>query len=167
MTGGQLLLVSHDRAFLDNVVTSTIVFDSDGQVREYVGGYEDWVRQRAAAMAAPRPPAPPPVKAAVTERAKKTPSAAKPSGKKLSYREQKEFDELPARIETLEAEQRAVAAAIADPLFYKTGADAIKDSLARQEKIAADLAVMYARWDELDARTSRSSSAPSSPSRSR
>jgi ABC transport system ATP-binding/permease protein len=172
---GTLLLVSHDRAFLDNVVTSTIVFDSDGQLREYVGGYEDWVRQRAAAMApAPSSKAPSDKpagagKTVATARAK-TPAAgaaAKPAGKKLSYREQREFDELPARIEALEAEQRDLAVAVADPLFYKKGADAIAASLARQEKIAAELAVMYARWDALDARATRSTPAPSSTSRSR
>jgi ATP-binding cassette subfamily F protein uup len=157
---GTLLLVSHDRAFLDNVVTSTIVFDNDGQLREYVGGYEDWVRQRTAAMA----PAPPTIARAKTPAAA---AAAKPAGNKLSYREQREFDELPARIETLEAEQRELAAAAAEPLFYKRGADAIAATLARQEKIAAELAVMYARWDALDARTTRNTPAPSSTSRSR
>jgi ATP-binding cassette subfamily F protein uup len=174
---GTLLLVSHDRAFLDNVVTSTIVFDSDGQLHEYVGGYEDWVRQRAAAMApASAPPSKAPSdkpagtgKTIATARAKAPAAgaAAKPAGKKLSYREQREFDELPARIEALEAEQRDLAAAVADPLFYKKGADAIAASLARQEKIAAELAVMYARWDALDARATRSTPAPSSTSRSR
>ena len=83
------------------------------------------------------------------------------------YREQREFDELPALIEALEREQRDLIAAVADPLFYQKGADAIAASLARQEKIAAELAVMYARWDALDARATRSTPAPSSTSRSR
>jgi ATP-binding cassette subfamily F protein uup len=169
---GTLLLVSHDRAFLDNVVTSTIVFDTDGQVREYVGGYEDWVRQRAAAMAPP----PRPLKPAKANSVKKVDAgksgaaksgAAKPAGKKLTYREQREFDELPGRIEALEVEQRDLAASLEDPGFYTKGAEAITASLARQAAIAADLAVMYARWDELDARATRSSPAPSSTSRSR
>ena len=95
---GTLLLVSHDRAFLDNVVTSTFVFEGDGRVQEYVGGYEDWLRQRraacrfAGALQAPTAPA----------------EGVRTGPKKLSYREQRELDELPARIEALEAEQRTL-----------------------------------------------------------
>jgi ATP-binding cassette subfamily F protein uup len=87
--------------------------------------------------------------------------------KKLSYREQRELKELPARIEALEAELRDVNAAVVDPLFYTKGADVIRASLARQDEIAAELASKYARWDALDSRSTRSSSAPSSASRSR
>ena len=163
---GTLLLVSHDRAFLDNVVTSTIVFDGDGQVREYVGGYEDWLRQRQA------PPAAAGGKQDAAPAAGSGP-AARPRGgegatpKKLSYREQREFDDLPAKIETLEAEQQALTATVQDPLFYTKPADAIRESLARLEAIASELTATYARWDQLDARATRSSPAPSSPSRSR
>jgi len=148
-------------------VTSTIVFDSDGQVREYVGGYEDWVRQRAAAMAPPPKPLKPDKSGSVkkADAAKSGPAKAGP--KKLTYREQREFDELPARIEGLEAEQRDLAATLEDPGLYTKGAAAITASLARQATIADELAAMYARWDELDARATRSSSAPSSTSRSR
>jgi ATP-binding cassette subfamily F protein uup len=163
---GTLLLVSHDRAFLDNVVTSTIVFEGDGDVREYVGGYEDWLRQRAApaAQAAggqvavpatkPGPPARPRPDEAVVP-------------KKLSYREQRELEELPARIDALEAEQRALTAAVQGALFYTKPADEIRETLARLEAIAPELTAAYARWGALDARATRSSPAPSSASRSR
>ena len=165
---GTLLLVSHDRAFLDNVVTSTIVFESDGQVREYVGGYEDWLRQRPVPQTAAE-------KAAAEKAAGEKPDAApapqpsreEPALKKLSYREQREFKELPARIEALEGEQGDLNATVQDARFYTKPADEIRASLARLEAIASELTAVYARWDELDARATRSSPGPSSASRSR
>jgi ATP-binding cassette subfamily F protein uup len=160
-----LLIVSHDRAFLDNVVTSTFVFEGDGQIEEYVGGYEDWVRQRAAAVKSPAPPARSASPAAPASPAADSAQAA--AVRKLSYREQREFEDLPARIESLEAEQRDLNAAVQDPLFYTKGADAIQASLARLEAVGSELLTVYARWGELDARASRSSPAPSSTSRSR
>jgi ATP-binding cassette subfamily F protein uup len=166
---GTLLLVSHDRAFLDNVVTSTLVFEGDGVVSEYVGGYEDWVRQRsdsAAAQPAATPAKPSPGGDAGARRATAASGASGAPPKKLSYREQREFDELPARIDALEGEQRDLNAAIADPLFYTKPADAIRGALARVDELAGELTAAYSRWDELDARVSRSSSAPSSASRS-
>jgi ATP-binding cassette subfamily F protein uup len=141
---GTLLLVSHDRAFLDNVVTSTFVFEGDGRVQEYVGGYEDWVRQRLAEKA--RPKADP----ADKNKPKTTKIAARP--KKLSFKEQREFEALPAAIDALESEQRALAAKIANPGFYKEAADTIKQSLARVDELQRELAAVYARWGELDAR---------------
>jgi ATP-binding cassette subfamily F protein uup len=161
---GTLLLVSHDRAFLDNVVTSTIVFEGHGVVREYVGGYEDWLRQRPA----PTEAVPPKAKSAAA--AAGPPPAASGGGtapKKLSYREQREFEELPGRIDALEAEQRELNAAIQDPLFYTRSADEIRGSLARLDALAGELTAAYSRWDELDARATRNSPAPSSASRSR
>ncbi len=162
---GTLLLVSHDRAFLDNVVTSTIVFESDGDVREYVGGYEDWLRQRAVpdAQAAGGQVA---VPAARPEPAAR-PRLEEAASKKLSYREQREFEELPARIDALEAEQRDLTTAVQDALFYTKPADEIRKTLARLEAIAPELTAAYARWGALDARATRSSPAPSSASRSR
>jgi ATP-binding cassette subfamily F protein uup len=143
---GTLLLVSHDRAFLDNVVTSTFVFEGNGVVQEYVGGYDDWLRQRKVEDAAPAreprtPKTPPPV-----------PTAATPPPKRLSYMERRELDALPARIEGLESEQRALAAQIADPEFYKERADAITATLERARHIDDELIEAYARWDELDSR---------------
>jgi len=140
---GTLLLVSHDRAFLDNVVTSTFVFEGGGSVREYLGGYADWLRQRAALPAATAPRHKP------VERAPR----ARTASTKLSYREQRELDELPARIEALEAEQRALGAAIADPDFYRQPAAAINVALERTQAIEQELLELYARWDTLDSRS--------------
>lgn len=156
---GTLLLVSHDRAFIDHVVTSTLVCRGDGIVEEFVGGYEDWLRQRRAAE--PRSQADP-----------KTPSdlkAGRPAGaaataarqddgalraRKLSYKEQRELEALPDRIGALEAEQEALTARVADPAFYTEPAEAIHAALARVETLQAELLDAYARWDELDSRTS-------------
>ena len=141
---GTLLLVSHDRAFIDNVVTSTLAFEGAGRVQEYVGGYEDWLRQRrtpgpetsAAAHDMPAPPAP----RAVSLRTK------------LSFREQQEFQALPRHIEELEGEQRRLAAAVANPDFYKESREGIEQTLARLDALQGALAEAYARWDELDSR---------------
>ena len=147
---GTLLLVSHDRAFIDHVVTSTLVFEGDGNVQEYVGGYEDWVRQRPAQNAATKP-------TASVERAPVGPASVGPDfsralKKKLSFNEQRELDQLPQRIEQLEAEQEELHARIASPDFYKEPADAIARALARVDEIKDSLHDAYARWDELDSR---------------
>jgi ATP-binding cassette subfamily F protein uup len=149
---GTLLLVSHDRRFLDNVVTSTIAFEGEGRVEEYVGGYEDWLRQAGAASA----------KASARQAGDKTagsrtlPEAASvtaTSRKKLSYNEQRELEALPARIESLEAERAALQQRIAHPGFYKEGAEAIAAALARSTTVDGELSALYARWDELDSRS--------------
>ncbi|HZT75800.1 MAG TPA: ATP-binding cassette domain-containing protein [Vicinamibacterales bacterium] len=142
---GTLLLVSHDRAFLDNVVTSTFVFEGDGVVQEYVGGYEDWLRQRRTVDAAARLA---PKKDPVAPRGAS--GAAGP--KKLTYMERRELDALPARIEALDAEQRALAARIADPAFYKEETAAINAALERAEQVERELLAAYARWDDLESR---------------
>jgi ATP-binding cassette subfamily F protein uup len=148
---GTLLLVSHDRTFLDNVVTSTMVFEGNGRVKEYVGGYADWLRQRGSADAltqqSVRRPAEP-------SRSGST-MAATATRKKLSYNETRELELIPATIEALEAEQAALNAAIAAPDFYKSGADAIARTLARLEELQATLISAYARWDELDSRAQK------------
>jgi ATP-binding cassette subfamily F protein uup len=144
---GTLLLVSHDRAFLDNVVTSTFVFEGDGRVQEYVGGYEDWLRQRPAAggatASAERDVRSPGATAASAER-------SAPQRKKLSYNEQRELAELPARIDALESEQRRLAEKIGGPEFYREGGDAIGAALARAASLSHELASVYARWAELE-----------------
>jgi ATP-binding cassette subfamily F protein uup len=149
---GTLILVTHDRAFLDNVVTSTFVFEGDGIIQEYVGGYDDWLRQREAAAAAPPRPA-----AALRPSERKVQPVDRPlvspgDAKKLSYRERRELDALPARIESLEAEQRALAASITDPAFYKEPAATIAGVLERAEKIERELIELYIRWDALESR---------------
>ncbi len=145
---GTLLLVSHDRAFLDNLVTSTLVFERNGRVEEYVGGYEDWVRQAAAARPIRPQSGTPPVapKPAQPEKGESRPS------KKLSYKETRELETLPARIENLEQEQQQLNALAASPEFYKAGATTIKDTLARLEAIEQELLEAYGRWHDLESR---------------
>jgi ATP-binding cassette subfamily F protein uup len=141
---GTLLLVTHDRVFLDNVVTSTLVFEGEGRVREYVGGYEDWLQQRAPALAP------------VISRERVEPRAAAerpPSRRKLSYNEEREFEQLPARIEALEAEQRKLSAAVSHPEFYREPAETIRAKLSRLEALPEELLQSYSRWHDLDSRS--------------
>jgi ATP-binding cassette subfamily F protein uup len=137
---GTLLLVSHDRRFLDNVVTSTLAFEGDGRVDEYVGGYEDYVRQR------PQAPAPPP---AIEER---TPVSApvRPRKKKRTFKEEREYAELPDRIAALESEHQRLHTALADPVFYTKGGAEIKAAVDRVEQIDRELLDAMTRWNELD-----------------
>ncbi len=149
---GTLLLVSHDRAFIDHVVTSTLVFEGEGRVQEYVGGYEDWLRQRrnaeAEAAAAPVRRAGSGANAATI--ATKEPSRAQ---RKPSYKEQLELEQLPARIEALESEQKQLQASVASADFYKRPATEIHESLSRLEELETLLLAAYTRWDTLDSRT--------------
>ena len=144
---GTLLLVSHDRAFLDNVVTSTFVFEGEGRVQEFVGGYEDWLRQRDAAARQTKKARVSPVPASVPRAAVK-----KPAAPKLSFKEKRELDGWPARIEALEAEQRDLHTRVAGPAFYREGKEAIAAALARQTALERELVAAYARWHELEAR---------------
>ena len=139
---GTLLLVSHDRAFLDNVVTSTLVFEGDGRVREYVGGYEDWLR--ACGRAAPS--LKPSLRVVRVARREKDPDGPR----KLSYREQRELEALPGMIETLEAEQTQLHAAAADPAFYQQPGENMAATIGRLEAIERELDSCYARWEELE-----------------
>ncbi len=153
---GTLLLVSHDRVFLDNVVTSTLVFEGDARVQEYVGGYNDWLRQ-AGAGGRRRDPAAPSGRASRQSAGETiSPEADSPSRpdqrKRLSYNEKREFAQLPARIEALEAEQQALEAGIADPAFYREPAEVIRQKIARLESVHQELLDAYAKWDEFDSR---------------
>jgi len=142
---GTLLLVSHDRAFLENVVTSTWVFEGGGRVVEYVGGYEDWLRQRPPAAApAARRSAPEPVRGKP-----RTTEAAVSRPRKLSNRERRELEGIPSQIEALEREQRTLRERIAGSDFYKEQAAAIAEAMARVDGIDRELLQLYARWDEL------------------
>jgi ATP-binding cassette subfamily F protein uup len=140
---GTLLLVSHDRAFLDNVVTQTLAFEGDGQWKEYAGGYEDWRRASRAARSGPEPagPAAPPTAAR---------APARPA--KLTFNEARELERLPARLEGLEAEQRALAAKRADPALYQDRSLDPKALAARHAEIEAQLDRLLARWEELEAK---------------
>jgi ATP-binding cassette subfamily F protein uup len=148
---GTLLLVSHDRAFIDNVVTSTLAFEGGGRVSEYVGGYEDWLRQRPVATTVDRLPTTVTRPGSGAPKADR-PESGSPGSKKLTYREREELHALPARIEALETEQRDLEAAIAGPDFYKESAAAIKEALARREAVHEELLHALARWDELESR---------------
>jgi ATP-binding cassette subfamily F protein uup len=153
---GTVLMVSHDRAFLDNVVTSTLVFEGEGKVREYVGGYQDWLRQggsprllgvtesksgkadlNSAVVAAAPAPAP----------AVEAPAAKK----KLSYKLQRELEALPGQIEAMEQQIAAVEAQMADASFYQRPAAETAAVIAQLEQLQAELEVMVERWAELDA----------------
>jgi ABC transport system ATP-binding/permease protein len=147
---GTLLLVSHDRDFLDNTVTSTLVFEGDGRVQEYAGGYEDWLRQRPAAgqPAVARP------RSTEVIAGGATPGTPRPGlKKKLSYNEQREFEQLPGRIGDLEAEQETLTRAVAHPDFYREPAAVIKQVLARLDQIHGELLDLYKIWDDLDSRS--------------
>jgi ATP-binding cassette subfamily F protein uup len=145
---GTLLLVSHDRAFLDNVVTSTLVFEGEGRIGEYVGGYSDWRRQRQAAA---RDTKPAPV-AAASKPSASAASVAKPATRprKLSYKDQRELEALPARIEVLETEQAQLHATVNDAGFYQRSPDDINAALERLEALARELETCYERWGVLE-----------------
>ena len=144
---GTILLVSHDRAFLDNVVTSVFAFEGDGRVVEYVGGYEDWLRQREPASKPSRAEARQTV--APVRPVGQPPPARKPA-KKLSFKEQKELEALPERIAALEATVGTFEAQLASPEFYREAAHTVRDAADSLEVAQADLQAAYARWSELD-----------------
>ena len=138
---GTLLLVSHDRSFLNNVVTSTFVFEGEGKVNEYIGGYDDWQRQSEARQKN------------ITE---KTPSKAELVRKqderprKRTFKEQRELEALPQRIETLETEQQQLHQAMGDPIFFQKGKDEIANIKARISALECELAEAYQRWGALE-----------------
>ncbi len=143
---GTLLLVSHDRDFLDNVVTSTLVMEGEGRVGDYIGGYSDWLRQRplagqaeAPARAAEKPAAAP---------AAETQAAA--GKRKLSYKDARELEQLPAKIEQLERDVEGLTAAMNDPAFYTRSSAEVTAHTQQLAKVQAELDAAYARWEELD-----------------
>ena len=150
---GTVFLVSHDRAFLDNVVTQTIASEGGGQWKEYVGGYSDWLRQRPAGGAA---------RFDATGGVETKPAtsagagdAAKPKAvvrKKLSFKEQRELEQLPARIAALEAEQAALQARLADPVFYQGPPEAVRDAQLRMASVDAEIDAALLRWEALEAK---------------
>jgi ABC transport system ATP-binding/permease protein len=140
---GTVLLVSHDREFLNNVVTSTLAMEGDGVVKEYIGGYDDWLRQSKKEPQLKQPPE--------NAAAKKT-SVAKPAAerpRKLSFKEKKELEAVHKLIETLEAEQRQLHEAMANPDFYKKGSE-VAAATARLKELGGQLKNAYARWQELE-----------------
>lgn len=150
---GTVLMVSHDRAFLDNVVTSTLVFEGDGQVREYVGGYQDWIRQGGSAkllgVKEAKAQKAEPVASASPAPAAPAPAPA-PAKKKLSYKVQRELEALPGQIEDIESQMAAVQAQIGSPGFYQRPAAETTAVLASLDSLQARHDALVERWAELD-----------------
>ncbi len=151
---GTVFLVSHDRTFLDNVVTQVIVSEGQGMWREYVGGYSDWERVKATAASAPAAPAAA-ARASPAKAQDASASAQGASGKKvkLSYKEQRELEELPQLIASLEDEQSAITAQLNAPDFYKTNPADGRRMNARYAEIEDLLLDALERWERLEART--------------
>jgi ATP-binding cassette subfamily F protein uup len=143
---GTVLLVSHDRTFLDNIVTSTFAFEGDGRVVEYVGGWEDYQRQsdsrRPLSVVRDERPRP--------ERGARSPGASEGSRRKLSYKEQRELEALPQRIAALEDEQRRLREESESSDFYKESADHIRGVLDRLEQVGQELDAALERWMQLE-----------------
>ncbi|MFI5296120.1 MAG: ATP-binding cassette domain-containing protein [Thermodesulfovibrionales bacterium] len=140
---GTVLLVSHDREFLNNIVTSTIVFEGDGRLVEYVGGYDDWLRQRS--LSSP----------AGTEKAKKKekPEKSRPQRERmriLTFKEKKEIETLPGLIESMEAERSALYETLADPDFYRQDGSRIPAVKARVAELDKEIPAAYERWELLE-----------------
>jgi ATP-binding cassette subfamily F protein uup len=139
---GTLLLVSHDREFLDKVVTSTLVFEAPGRIGEYVGGYSDWLQQRKAPVGADRTPAPAPAPAP-------TP-ASRAKSRKISYQERRELQAMPEKIAQLEAEQARLQATVNDPQLFRREPAQAAAALERLAVLARQLEADYSRWDALE-----------------
>lgn len=138
---GTILLVSHDRAFLNNVVTSTLVFEGNGTITEYAGGYDDWLSQRPEPVVVKEP-------ARAREVRKKPEQKDRP--RKLTFKEAKELEELPGRIEALEQEQRSLYARMADPALYREAGEEVHRTRLRIAEIEGELAEFYERWAGLE-----------------
>ncbi len=147
---GTLLLVSHDREFLDNVVTSTLVFEGRAQLNEYVGGYSDWLRQRKSPPATPRASSAPSAPASAGARAGAIAAPAQLKPRRLSYNEQRELAGLPDKILQLESEQSQLQTAIADPELFKGDAARGAAVLKRLQSLTEELETAYARWGALE-----------------
>jgi len=146
---GTLILVSHDRAFLDNVVTSTLVMEGNGRIGEYIGGYVDWLRQRSGNNSFGSNAAKPVevVKAALTKV-----EPATPAKRKLSFKEAKELEALPLKIEQLENQIADMTSQMAEPSFYsKNNAAAITEFNSKMAALQVDLDATYSRWQMLEA----------------
>ncbi len=144
---GTVFLVSHDRAFLDNVVTQSIVSEGEGEWKEYVGGYSDWLRQK------PQLDAPTAVeKVGTGGTAAKPKPAAEPKAAKLSFKEKRELEQLPDQIASLEAEQVQLQGKLADPDFYLGAAESIKATQTRLSALDGEIEAALVRWEALESR---------------
>lgn len=147
---GTVLLVSHDRAFLDNVVTSSLVMEGGGRVGEYVGGYADWLRQRQEDAPAV---APAPNKAQSRAKRRRSKGGDVPRPAKLSFKEKRELETLPATIESMETEQQNLHTQLADPEIYRQRGDEVGPMNERLAELETLLATAYARWEDLEGRS--------------
>jgi ATP-binding cassette subfamily F protein uup len=141
---GTLLLVSHDRAFLNNVVTSTIVFEGSARAVEYAGGYDDWLSQRPPGTPKPKP------SAGQNARGKNKPTTATGEPRKLGYMQRRELTDLPRRIEVLEAEQQTLSARMSDPRLYQKDKTEIAAVKSRMDAVGSEIERAYRRWEELE-----------------
>jgi ATP-binding cassette subfamily F protein uup len=142
---GTVLLVSHDRSFLNNVVTSTLSVEPDGQVREAAGGYDEWLRRVEAEAAS----------AAQSNRAAVVAEPpSKEKTRKIGFKERRELEELPRRIEALETEQAALLDEMGNPSFYQRESRDIARARTRLEEVQRDLAIAYERWESLESMAS-------------
>ncbi len=148
---GTVLLVSHDREFLNNVVTSTFAFEDDGHVREYNGGYDDWLRQRGASKQAARAAAQQPTAAVPEVKPEPTPALKSVPTRKLSFKEQRELEALPGLIDELETEIAKLQAEMASPGFYQRPKAELSTAGTRLAELEAELATAFKKWTELDA----------------
>ena len=145
---GTLFLVSHDRAFLENTVTQVIAFEGHGVLDEFGGGYDDWYRykqQQAANLAAEK------TRAASAPGAAK-PAAAKPAANRLSFKENRELEELPGRIEQLEQEQAEINVSLASPDLYRENPEQVKTLQARLDELSSAIDAAMQRWEELESK---------------
>ena len=148
--GGTVLLVSHDRAFLNEVCTSLLVFEGDGKFADYIGGYDDWQRERAARAAAVAATEEKAKRDARDAAAREAAGVAPKKARKLNNKERAEMEALPKQIEAKEAEQVILTAKLADPLFFKKPAIEVTRATVRLHELEAELAAAYARWAELE-----------------
>jgi ATP-binding cassette subfamily F protein uup len=135
---GTIILVSHDRAFLNNVVTSTLVFEGNGQINQYIGGYDDWLRQRKAEQPS------------TAQQGAKTQTKTASTSKKLSYKDQRELDNLPQQIEDLETEIAEISELISQPDFYKGDRTETAKTETRLSELQQQLSHCYQRWELLE-----------------
>ena len=146
---GTVLMVSHDRTFLNNVVTSVLVLEGHGKIGEYVGGYDDWVRQDQFRKAKPQESE----KTALRKKNVAAKEAAAPARKKLSFNEQRELEALPAQIEKLEDKQRELYGVMSGASFYKKPATQISRLKGELKQVQQELAKAFVRWEELETRS--------------
>jgi len=140
---GTVLLVSHDRSFLDRVATSTLVFEGDGRVNEYVGGYTDWLRQRDSVKQK---------QSATDSAAARKPAKSDARPAKLGYKDQRELERLPEQIETLESEIENLNNRMSDPAFYQLSGDEIAGLRKQLSGMEGELQAAYQRWEKLESK---------------